>query len=233
MRRAILALLLGLLAASATPALAQEQTVDVVGDASLGARNDTARLAIGTRARRPTPRAALSVAAARMRRVLARVRALGVESRDIETRFVNVIRVRVGPKGRRRTAHLASSSVAVTIRDVAIVGRVIDAAAAGGASGIGGPSFFVADTRALYRQALVAAFEVARQKAQDLAAQAGRTLGPAVSIREEGFETSVEDDAGFGGAIGAPQGRRPGRRTPIRPGTTRVRAGLFVSFALE
>jgi uncharacterized protein len=231
-KRLAASLLLGLLAAGATPALAQEQTIDVVGDASLTARNDTARIAVSTRGRRPTSRAALSVAAVRMRRVLARVRVLGVESRDVETRFVNVGRTNVAPKGRpRRIAFVAVNSVAITVRDVALVGRVVDAAAAGGASGIGGPSFFVADARALYRQALVAAFEVARGKAQDLATQAGRTLGPAVNIREEGFETPTEEDSGAG-LIGAP---RRGRRapTPVRPGTTRVRAAVFVSFALE
>jgi hypothetical protein len=217
----------------AAPAAAQQETVDVVGDASLSAKNDTARIAVGTRGRRPTPRAALGVAATRMRRVVARVKALGVESRDIRTRFVNVTGLKAGPKGDKRLVYLASNSVAITIRDVDTVGRVIDAAASGGASGIGGPSFFVADTRALYRQALVAAFEVARQKAQDLANQAGRTLGPAVSIRESGFEAAPEEDSGFeeqgGAGVGAPA--RP--RTPVSPGTTRVSAGVFVRFALE
>lgn len=224
----MLAAAMAALALGAAPAAAQEQTIDVVGDASLSAANDTARIAVSTTARRPSSRAALAVAAARMRRVLARVRALGVEGRDIRTRFVNVSRRRVGPKGAQRTAYVAGNSVSITIREVELTGRVIDAAAAGGASGIGGPSFFVADTRALYREALVAAFDVARQKAEDLAARSGRTLGPAVSIREEGFEAADESgDFAGGQGLAAPVERR----TPIRPGRTKVGAVVFVRFS--
>lgn len=215
----------------AAPAAAQQETIDVVGDSSLSAKNDTARIAVGTKGRRPTQRAALGVAAARMRRIVARVKALGVEAGDIKTRFVNVSRLRVGPKGDKRIVYLASNSVTITIRDVGTVGRVIDAAS-GGASGLGGPSFFIADTRALYREALVTAFDVARQKAEDLAARAGRTLGPVVSIREFGFEVAPDEDSGFeeGAAVGAPQARP---RTPVSPGSSRVSAGVFVRFALE
>ena len=223
------------LAICAPPAAAQGQdTIDVVGDSSLAAANDTARIAVSTAARRPSSRAAPGVAAARMRRVLQRVRALGIESREVRTRFVNVRRTRVGPKGRQQIAYVARNSVGITIRDVELTGRVIDAAASGGADAIGGPSFFIADSRALYRQALVAAFDVARIKAEELAAQAGVTLGPAVSIREEGFE-STDDSSGFGQAqpVSAPDAGARRRRTPVRPGRTRVGALVFVRFAIE
>jgi uncharacterized protein len=229
-RRILTSALGALLLVSAPAAAQQEKTIDVVGDSALSARNDTARIAVSTEGRRPTSRAALGLAAARMRGVLARVRARGIESRDIRTRFVNVGRVRVGPRGARRIAYVARNSVSITIRDVGTVGRVLDAAAAGGASGIGGPSFFIADTRALYRAALVAAFDVARTKAEELAARSGVTLGPAVSIREEGFESSG-DGSGFDEQAG---GVAPGRpRTPVSPGRTRVGARVFVRFAIE
>ena len=86
--------------------------------------------------------------------------------------------------------------------------------------------FFVSDPRRAYRRALIAAFDDARAKAQDLAARAGIRLGRVLSIREDGVELEPDREA----LAGPERGRA---RPPTRPGRSRVSARLAASFAVE
>jgi uncharacterized protein YggE len=227
-RRLGLATLL-LLAVAAQPAAAQQaegrRTIDVVGDASVTARNDAARLTFAVQLRRRSAGGALRASSRGMRRVIAAVRRTGVADRDIKTEEVSVRRVRPRSRaGRRRTLFEATNAIQVTVRSVASVGRTIDAAVRAGATEVNGPRFFVADPRALYRRALLLAFDDAKAKAQEIAARSGMTLGQPVSIREGGRAVEEEDrpQAREQPAVGAP--------TPTRPGTSRVDATVAVVF---
>jgi Protein of unknown function (DUF541) len=97
-------------------------------------------------------------------------------------------------------------------------GAVVDAAVAAGAASVDGPSFFIDDPQALLRRALVAAFRDARSKAAALAAEAGLTLGQAISIRESTFVPAELDfdsgDDGGGGAGAAAWRRQRSQAAP-------------------
>jgi uncharacterized protein YggE len=222
----ILLALLACLALPAASASAQDGDrpphIDVVGEASLTAANDAARVTFAVEVRRRSSGEALRVASRRMRRVLARVRAAGIPDRDIRTESVSVRRER---RRGRPPSSVARNAVRVVVREIGRVGSLIDAAVGAGATGVGGPSFFVSDTRALYRQALLLAFDNARAKAEELAARAGVRLGRPMSIREGGrAETDVAPPAARQeGSVGA----------PIRPGRTRVTATVGAVFAIE
>jgi len=223
----VLVLLLACLGLPATTAGAQEGDrpphIDVVGEASLTAANDAARVTFAVEVRRPSGGEALRVASRRMRRVLARIRAAGVPDRDIRTESVTVRRER---RRGRSPRSVARNAVRVVVREIGRVGALIDAAVAAGATGVGGPSFFVSDTRGLYRQALLAAFDIARTKADELAARAGVRLGRPLSIREEGrAETDLAEPEQFAG--------QERGRAPVRPGRTRVTATVGVVFSIE
>jgi uncharacterized protein len=197
--------------------------IKTIGEASVTARNDTARVTFGMAARRRTGPAALAVSARKARRVIARLRAGGVEAADIRTLAVRLTRYR--RKGRVLYA-VARNTIRVTIRDVDRVGSLIDAAVAAGATDVSGPSFFIGDPKELYRQALLAAFDDAEAKAEALARRAGVSLGTPITITE-----GVDFDTSFGGGGQDEAERRV--RTPTRPGRSSVTAAVTVVFGLD
>jgi uncharacterized protein len=221
-----------LLLVPAANAQAPARTISVTGEGSLTAANDTARLGLGVVARGATRPAALRSSSARLRRVLAALGELGVADRDLRTRGVSVA-PRRDRRGRRLPGYIARGGVTAIVRDVTRTGAVIDAAVSAGAASVGGPRFFIDDPRAVLRRALVAAFGDARSKATALAAEAGLTLGPAISVRESTFVPSDSDivdfDDGAGGGGGGVEQRRTGA-APTEPGRTRIFGTVYVVF---
>src|SRR5918992_6339372 len=214
-----------LLLAPAAGARAPVRTISVTGQGSTVAANDTARVGFGVEARGATRPVALRRSSARLREVLAALRRLGVEDPDLRTRGVTVVRRR-DRRGRRLPGYIARGGATAIVRDVSRTGAVVDAAVEAGAASVAGPRFFIDDPNAALHRALVAAFRDARTKAAALAAEAGLTLGQAISIRESTFvpaESDVigfDEDSGGGGGGGLQQGRRVA--APTEPGRTRV-----------
>lgn len=214
----------------AANAQAPVRTISVAGEGTITAANDTARLGFGVEGRGATRPVALRRSSARLRSVLAALRGLGVTDRDLRTRGVSVAR-RHDRRGRKLPGYIARGGVTAVVRDVTQTGAVVDAAVAAGAASVDGPSFFIDDSQAVLRRALVAAFRDARSKAAALAAEAGLTLGQTISIRESTFvpfETDFAgDDGGGGGGSGGDQGRR---EAATEPGRTQVFGTVYVVF---
>jgi uncharacterized protein YggE len=227
MRQLLLAVVTTALVAA--PAQAQTQGISVDGSASRQVPNDTGRFSATVTAKRRTATAALAATARATRRVLAAERALGIARPDIRTSSVTVSRVFRRDRRTRRlrlVGHEARNRIRVTVRDLSLAGRAIDAAVAAGASSISSLTLFADDTDAVYREVLGEAFDDARAKAELLAARAGVTLGPAVFI-DEGGDQSFDDFAFREGAASPEQADAP---TPVRPGESTVRAFVSVLF---
>ncbi|HEV2999582.1 MAG TPA: SIMPL domain-containing protein [Solirubrobacteraceae bacterium] len=227
---AVLTLAAALVVAAPAPAQqpsgddAGERSITVSGDGALFADNDIAIFRLSVTTRRRTAGAALRANSRTMRRITAAVRARGVAPGDIRTDVVSLDRASV----RRRTHFVARNGVAVTIRDLAAAGSIVDVGVRAGATNVYGPEFGLADASAIYRDALALAFADARTKAERLAREAGVTLGPVLRIRESGID---EFDESGGGGARLNAGDDAGQRAPISPGRTRVFAGVTVTFA--
>lgn len=242
-------LLLGLvlsilaLAAPATALGAVERTVSVEATATVKVPNDSASFGLGVSLTRGSRAAALQAVSAKLNRVIAAVQAIpGVGEGDVKTGRVSVDKV-----GRSR--YRASEGIGVTLHEPAKAGDLVQAAIGAGATGVRGPSYFVGDTEAAYATALGAAFQKAKAKATTLAAQAGATLGQALTINEGGkaeivpFEDKAaapEGSAGCGvsGAPPAAVTKRANSTTcapapPTKPGVSTVTATVGVIFALQ
>ncbi|MDQ6914542.1 MAG: SIMPL domain-containing protein [Actinomycetota bacterium] len=220
---ALLALLL-----SAAPAAAQtERTITVMGSASTTVPNDTARFTFGVVSRRRSATAALQATSVRARRLVGAIQAAGVQGPDVTTGTLSVQRMVVTVRGSRVAEYEAVNSVRIVVRQVSRAGAVVDAAVRAGATSVAGPVFSPGNVAATYRQALRMAFADAREKARLLAEDAGATLGPVVTITENGAQT----DTGSSPSAGAPQRQRAS--PPVRPGTTTVQADVTVVFALS
>jgi uncharacterized protein YggE len=240
------ALALGLLALAAPAAAlgAVERTVSVEATATVKVPNDSASFGLGVSLTRGSRGAALRAVSTKLNRVIAAVQAIpGVGDGDVKTGRISVSKT---DPGRYR----ASEGIGVTLHEPAKAGDLAEAAIGAGATGVRGPTYFVGDTDAAFATALGAAFQKAKAKAATLAAQAGATLGQALTINEGGkpeivpFQDKAVAAPESGAACGVtsqPAGPIAKRAQsdacapapPTKPGVSTVTATVGVIFALQ
>jgi uncharacterized protein len=211
------------------------RAVTVIGEGQVREAPDIARTTIGVEARAPSAVEATREAATRMAAVIAAVKQLGVTDADIQTSAFSIRSERFtapappagGAPGLTPLTYVASNSVAITIRDTARVGAILDAAVSAGANEVWGVSFAHSDEDALRMRARELAVADARARAEGLARAAGVTLGPVLSIDEVGLQP-------YGRAMG--QGSvalRNAEATPIERGELTITDRIQIVFALQ
>jgi uncharacterized protein len=225
-------------------AVAAERTVSVTATVERKVPNDTAEVHFAVSKERPGRAAALRIVAVRMTAVIAAAQGIqGVGPGDVTTGSISVQRVEKG----KRPVFRASEGVTVVTHQPEGAGDLVAAGVAAGATNTRGPNFFVGDREAAYDAALVEALERAKAKAGMLAAAAGATLGPAITITEAGGVTPVDGAnaaepvskcpaAPHGSAGTTRRGSHASACTtppPVKPGESTVRATVAATFALE
>jgi hypothetical protein len=216
---------------------ALDRTVSVRGEATVTVPNDSASLGFSVTFTRTKRSTALRAVASRLRDVIAAVQGTpGVGEGDVTTGTISVVRT----TRHERNVYRASEGIGVVLHQPQSAGALVSSAIAAGATGTRGPTFFVGDSSAAYAGALAAAFAQAKERATTLAAQAGASLGPVVTIAEEGEVTpQLSEEAKSVPACGVapvapgPTSRRCGSTPPVKPGRSTVTATIHVSFTLQ
>lgn len=224
MRRLVLLVFLLVALTAPAAAVAAERTVSVSASVERQVPNDAAEVHFSVSKERGGRAAALRIVAARVQAVIgASQRIAGVGAGDVTTGSISVRRVERG----NRPVYRASEGVTVVTHQPEGAGELVAAGVAAGATSTRGPRFFVGDQEAAYNAALVEALEKARTKAGLLAAAAGATLGPAITIVEGGGVT----------AFSAPNATevtgKDAPAPPVKPGKSTVEATVAATFALE
>ena len=209
------------------PARSLPASVTVVGLGTAAGRPDTAEVTAGVITQASTAGQALAQNTTGMEKVLKAVTGLGVLDKDVQT-----INVSVNPQrrqGRPDTqppeilGYEVSNQIRVTVRDLKILGRLLDELVGQGANVLGGIRFSVADPTPLLDQARTQAMADARRKAEVYAAAAGVKLGRVLSIRE-----STPGVPRFEGvriqAMAA---------VPVAPGEQEFQASVSVTYAIR
>ena len=225
MRRLALPFVIALALTAPATAGAVERTVSVTTTVERQVPNDAAEVHLSMSKERPGRAAALRIVAARVQAVIAASQGIaGVGAGDVTTGSISVRRVERGT----RPVYRASEGVTVVTHQPEAAGDLVAAGVAAGATSTRGPRFFVGDREAAYNAALVEALEKAKAKAGLLAAAAGATLGPAITIVEGGGVTPVSGTRGAASPksedVAAP---------PVKPGNSTVEATVAATFALE
>jgi uncharacterized protein YggE len=161
--------------------------VTVSGTGSAGRPADLAQATFTAEAIRASAAEARSVAAAIAGSVIAAVRAAGVADADLHTAGLDVTPNWEHDGSRMvRNGFTVTNRIAVTVRDLESVGRVLDAGLEAGATGLDGVSFLLADQAPAAEDARRAAVADARSRAATIADACGGRLGTLVSITEGG-----------------------------------------------
>src|SRR5579864_5154231 len=197
------------------------QAIAVVGQGSVEAVPDRATIDVGNQVTRPTAQDAQQRASATMTQIIERILALGIPRDRIHTVEINLFPQRRGPS-EEISGYQAVQRATVTVDDLNMVGRVVDAAAAAGANLVGDVTFTLRDPAALRTRALAAAVQDARATANTIAAAAGVTILRVVRIEEVGAAVLVPRV----GLQAAPE-----VSTPVLPGTLTVTMQVRAIFA--
>jgi uncharacterized protein YggE len=179
------AILMGTLA----PVSAQEalRTVTVTGQGTVEAVPDMATVQIGVTREARLADEALDATSEAVAGVIARLQAAGIDPRDMQTQGVSLYPVR-DRDGDAPTVigFVARNSLAVRVRALDALGPVLNAVVEDGANTLSSLQFSLADTDAALAEARADAVGEAMAKAAQLAAAAGISLGPVLSITESG-----------------------------------------------
>jgi len=208
----------------ADPTDAAPGTIAVTGNGSVETEPDTASTTFGVTTQGSTAREAMASNSDAMRKVIDALKAAGVAGKDLQTQYVS-LNPRYDNEGRTIVGYDASNSVSATVRKLAEVGSVIDAAIAAGANNVNGPSLSRGDRDRLYRDALEKAVADAKAKAEVLAREAGVAVGAVQSITETQQVSGGPMPMAFRAAAVSD--------TPIEAGTTSITASVRVVFKLS
>ncbi len=113
---------------------------------SVSVAPDLATIGAGVTTEAPTATAALQLNSVEMQKVIARIKALGVADKDIQTTGINLNAQYDYNQETQRPVfrgYQASNRVSVILRKIDDTGRVLDALVAAGATDLNGPSFSI------------------------------------------------------------------------------------------
>jgi len=216
---AVVAVVAALPASAAEPD--ERRTLTVGGTGLVASVPDTAEWSFGVESRAASARGALTASAAKIRRVVAALRAAGVARKDIQTQEASLY-PRLNERTNQVTGYVSSSRVRVIVRDLSRVGGVIEGAVEAGATDVYGPSLSRSNREELYRDALDRAYDAARSKAERLAAKLGVTLGRPVEVVEGGTTGEIYSAA-----------KAEALAMDVEPGEDEIEATLTVTFAVS
>jgi len=222
---------------AAAPAHAAEVQIQAQGPViemnvfeSVDADPDMATISAGVTTEAMTAVAALSQNSTQMRRVIDRIKSLGVDEDDIQTTGINLnARYDYDQPSRQQVfrGYQVSNRVSVKLRDIDEVGAVLDALVAAGANDLNGPSFSLEDDAAAKAAARRSALDRAKAQALDYARWAGysnvRLLEVSESIQGRGPIPYAQNDVVLTAARS--------ESAPVQPG--RVSTGISVTVKYE
>ena len=147
---------------------------------------DVATISTGVVTQATDANAAMRANAVQMDKVMAAIKAAGIAGKDIQTSGINL-----SPQYRyveneapKITGFQASNTVNLKVRDIARLGKVLDALAAQGSNQINGPSFEIDQPEPVYDEARLAALKKAQGRAETYATSLGLRVRRIVSISE-------------------------------------------------
>ena len=214
---------------TAQAAEAQPPILSVSGSGMVQGAPDQAAITLGVVTRAETAGEAQQENAAKAAAIRSALANLGVEDADAKTEDYN-FRPEYSREAGERTVvgYTASNVIRVKVRNVALVGDVVDAALANGANTIHSLDFSIRDTDALRKRALESAVKDARSKADAIAHALGKSIVGVQHVSENtGMFQPRQSNAMMMKSMDA-----AGGSTPIDAGTLSLSADVHIDFIL-
>jgi uncharacterized protein len=223
-------------AAAQTPGTLPPPSISVTGEGQVSVAPDLATVDAGVTTDGKTAREAAEANNKLMGAVLLALKGLNIADKDVRTSRLSLLpqnapsRVSsngaaIGPM--QIVGYRASNHVTVTLHDVTGIAATIDALVGAGANDIGGISFTVSDSSKLLDDARAKAMLDAQRKAEIYARAANVTLGPPLSITEEGSQ------APWPRPMMKAMAAAPMAPTPVAIGEETLHVNVAVTYAIK
>ncbi|WP_370031274.1 SIMPL domain-containing protein [Qipengyuania mesophila] len=160
-----------------------ETLLSVSASGQAESRPDRAQFQAGVETWARSAREASKANQDKIAEIVAALRELGVEEKDIQTRAVSVQRINWGD---RKGQFQAGNVVEVTMRDPARAGDAVTAVTEAGANIVSGPNLSMTDPEATANLAYADAYRAARRRAEAYAEAAGMEVSRVLYIRDAG-----------------------------------------------
>ncbi len=210
--------------------------VQAIGQVSVAP--DVAYLSIGVVSTGVTAKEATDTNAAQMTRVIAAIRAAGIEPRRIRSQQINV-QPRFARAGQgdyqgqaQISGYVANNSVTVTVTKLDLASAVVTGAFGAGANSVNGPNLGLIDNGKAVAEARKDALANARAEADSYASGLGMRIARVLRVSERGRSADNGGDSGIRNRIEADPVMGGTLETPISPGEVRQRVTLWIDFAL-
>jgi uncharacterized protein len=209
--------------------------VTTVGRGDVDLKPDRARIEFSVETRAQTAASASAETSRRQRAVLDTLKKLGVADAQISTANLQVTPEVVYPgqgQAPKVAGYIARNSIRIDVLRLELVGALVDAAIAKGATEASGLQFYSSRNAEVRREALAKAVESARADAQSMARAAGYELGALIELSS--------GNAGSDGIVfaAAPMPRQRlalamAEPTPVNPGEIKISETVTARWALR
>lgn len=203
-----------------------QSLITVTGEATVEATPDMATVSLGVTTDGATAAEAMAANTKALQAVIDRLKAAGIEDRDLQTSNLTLNPNWVGydsgstPK---IAGYVASNMLNVRVRALNSLGTVLDASIADGANTLNGITFDLSAPRPAQDEARKAAVEDAKARATLLVEAAGASLGKIVSITE---------NAGYGSGMPMFRAEASAAPVPVASGQIGLTSSVTISFEI-
>jgi uncharacterized protein len=205
-------------------------TVSGAGQVSL--KPDIAYINVGVHTEKPSAAEAVAENNTNTQKLIDALKAAGVDANDIQTTNFSIWQnMQNGPDGKSTgTIYAVDNTVYLTVRKLAQLGDLLDAAVKAGANNVNSIQFDLADKTQAMSQARTEAVKNAKTQADELATAAGVTLGDIQSIQYfDATPSPVFQGKGMGGG-GAASSSIP---VPINPGQMQITVTVTLAYEIK
>jgi len=239
-------------ARAATPIVATEEpnlvcntgrSIQVSGTAVVNVTPDRVLIQLGVQSNATTPQRVEALNSSTINHVIRDLKALGIAEKDIVTDWYVIDPIYEDYDDLYIKGYRINNMVAITLRDISKVNKVIIAALKAGANRVVNVEFYLSDLRKYRDQARELAMIAANEKAQDLAKAAGAETGCVMNINENSW--SYYNGGWYGqnrdlwtqntiqNASPSMDGGALSDSGPVNLGQISVRAQISASFSLK
>lgn len=155
-------------------------TVVVVGEGEVAAPPDIAKVELQIRNQSKDATKAQARNVEITRKLLADLKILGIQDRDISQSFYSFSRDQ--NRDGKETGYYVSNSISVRISDFPLLPKIMTIAIADGVSNVGQPTYSLSDESSLVEKARLQAYERAGIEAEKSANALGMSLGKVVKV---------------------------------------------------
>lgn len=209
-----------------------DNTISMSGYAEQKVVPDTATLSIGVVTQAATAKEASDENTAIMSAVMAELKAMGLQDKEIQTSYVSVYPVYNYTTTQTITGYSASNSVQVTTKKLDNLSQIIDRSTAAGANQIGGISFSVSnDMQKQIREDLInQAVSDASSKSDALA----KSLGVEITgVKTSSISENSDSRVYYEYAKPMADTASGAASTPVQPGESTVSMSIQVTYYIE